>query len=555
MKFRRLTVLTTAAVLGLTLAACADNGEGSGSQGSSQTRSDDGRDMLETHGPEAIADADGSGLDVSARFFESADALVVSADSVAAQRRAAEEAISRSVPMVEFTGENSDAILAEAERLGADTVVTVGEVPGLVTEGTDITVENIPVDAAQAPAQEGETGVETPPAAPDEDPAAGEHPIDQGTAVDLETSPDEAQNEAHSAREQLVADVAGMAAGGEDHPVALPPIFVTEESSAASVATAKAAGGDVHLLDYPDPRITTESMELAAVGDTLALGGQFGDSAHYAEVVSLADNGELPGGGGLAFPGRRMVALYGHPSGEALGLMGEQPPAEAAARVEELVAQYQPLEEQPVIPAFEIIVTVASGDPGDDGNYSNEFPVEDYVSYIDAITEAGGYAVLDLQSGRATFLDQAKLYEELLKRPNVGLAIDPEWRIGPDEMPMQRIGNTTAEEVNEVSQWLADLTADNNLPQKVFIVHQFQSGMIEGRENVDTSHPELAFVLHADGHGTPDLKFGTWNVLQQGLVGEWFMAWKNFIDEDTPTFSPEQTYTEVDPRPWFVSYQ
>lgn len=549
MKFRRLTVLTTAAVLGLTLAACADNGEGSGSQGTSQTQSEDGRDMLETHGPESIADADGSGIDVSARLFESADEVVVSADNVDAQRKAAEEAISRSVPMLVSTKADSAAVLAEIERLGAEKVITVG-MDAQGEQFGDRELENIPVEAATP-----ETPTNTATPAPAEDPAAGEHPIDQGTAVDLETSPDDAQNENHTAREQLVADVAGMAAGGEDHPVALPPIFATEESSAASVATAKAAGGDVHLLAYPDPRITTETMELAAAGDTLALGGQFGDSAHYAEVVSLADNGELPGGGGLAFPGRRMVALYGHPSGEALGLMGEQPPAEAAARVEELVAQYQPLEEQPVIPAFEIIVTVASGDPGDDGNYSNEFPVEDYVSYIDAITEAGGYAVLDLQSGRATFLEQAKLYEELLKRPNVGLAIDPEWRIGPDEMPMQRIGNTTAEEVNEVSQWLADLTADNNLPQKVFIVHQFQSGMIEGRENVDTSHPELAFVLHADGHGTPDLKFGTWNVLQQGLVGEWFMAWKNFIDEDTPTFTPEQTYTEVDPRPWFVSYQ
>jgi hypothetical protein len=32
------------------------------------------------------------------------------------------------------------------------------------------------------------------------------------------------------------------------------------------------------------------------------------------------------------------------------------------------------------------------------------------------------------------------------------------------------------------------------------------------------------------------------------------MAWKNFYDEDTPTFTPEQTM-EVDPAPWFVSYQ
>ena len=30
--------------------------------------------------------------------------------------------------------------------------------------------------------------------------------------------------------------------------------------------------------------------------------------------------------------------------------------------------------------------------------------------------------------------------------------------------------------------------------------------------------------------------------------------YKNFIDEDTPTFTPQETF-EVEPKPWFVSYQ
>ena len=42
--------------------------------------------------------------------------------------------------------------------------------------------------------------------------------------------------------------------------------------------------------------------------------------------------------------------------------------------------------------------------------------------------------------------------------------------------------------------------------------------------------------------------------MRQGLDEDWFMAWKNFIDEDKPTFTPEQTYG-IEPRPWFVSYQ
>ncbi|MFX6331031.1 hypothetical protein ABTF76_22515, partial [Acinetobacter baumannii] len=67
-----------------------------------------------------------------------------------------------------------------------------------------------------------------------------------------------------------------------------------------------------------------------------------------------------------------MIATYGHPSGPALGQMGEQPPAEAVNVVKEWVRQYQELTDEKVIPAFEIIATVASSDPGDDGNFTNE---------------------------------------------------------------------------------------------------------------------------------------------------------------------------------------
>ena len=198
---------------------------------------------------------------------------------------------------------------------------------------------------------------------------------------------------------------------------------------------------------------------------------------------------------------------------------------------------------------------MASEFPGDDGNYSNETPMEDIAPYVDAIVDAGGYAVIDLQPGQGNFLEQAKIYEELLKQPNVGLALDAEWKLNPGEQPLSRIGSATAAEINEVADWLAALVRDNNLPQKALILHQFQVGMYPDRENIVTGQPELAWVLHADGHGLPEQKFDTWNILRQGLDPNYFMAWKNFIDEDSPMFTPEQTYADVNPRPWFVSYQ
>ena len=174
---------------------------------------------------------------------------------------------------------------------------------------------------------------------------------------------------------------------------------------------------------------------------------------------------------------------------------------------------------------------------------------------MDAIVDAGGYAVIDLQPGQGSFLEQAKLYQDLLKRPNVGLALDAEWKLNPGEAPLSRIGSATAAEINEVADWLAQLVRDNSLPQKALVLHQFNVAMFPDRENIVTGQPELAWVLHADGHGVPEQKFETWDVLRQGLDPNFFMAWKNFIDEDFPTFTPEQTYRDVEPRPWFVSYQ
>lgn len=294
----------------------------------------------------------------------------------------------------------------------------------------------------------------------------------------------------------------------------------------------------------------SESQEQA----TGTQNGTAASSAAPEATPSPTQPPELIGGGTELFPDRRFVALYGHPGTPGLGALGEQGPEESAQRAIELTKQYQPFSEEKVIPAFEIIATTASSEPGPDGSYSSVSSVDHLMPYIEAAEKNGVYVVLDLQPGHSDFLSQAKIYEDLLKRPNVGLALDPEWRLAPGQVHMQQIGSVSAEEINETTDWLAKLTAENNLPQKAVILHQFSMSMIQNRENIKTDHPELELILHADGHGTPDLKMETWGVLQQGLPEDIHMAWKNFYDEDTPTFTPEQTY-DIEPKPWFVSYQ
>jgi hypothetical protein len=350
-------------------------------------------------------------------------------------------------------------------------------------------------------------------------------------------------------------------------PAPLSSLLVLAEGTAAdaaAVATARAAGARVLELNTTDPRATAESVQAIAdvvgrnastdgvspIDRVLALGSAFGPADRLRQRLATAATGvQLPGGGQLVFPGRRMVALYGHPGDPGLGVLGEQPVEAAIGRAQQLAASYQAYVSEPVVPAFEIIVTVATGRTG-----SRAHPVEKFRPWVQAAREAGVYVVLDLQPGDTHFLEQARLYEELLREPHVGLALDPEWRVQPGKAHLVQIGSVDAAEINEVGQWLAQLTRDHNLPQKVLMLHQFRLDMISNRSALVTDYDELRVVIHADGFGSPGAKHNTWHTLHIDAPANVVWGWKNFYDEDKPTFTPQETVT-VSPEIAFVSYQ
>jgi hypothetical protein len=326
----------------------------------------------------------------------------------------------------------------------------------------------------------------------------------------------------------------------------------------AATITARASGARLITLADTDPRADPAAIEALAgrpIEQVLAIGEGFDPPERLRNRLVVAATGvQLPGGGQLVFPGRRMVALYGHPGAPVLGVLGEQSLAETVQRAQQTAAEYEELVDEPVVPVFEIITTLASGSPGPAGDYSLRTPVEQLRPWVEAAAEAGIYVVLDLQPGRTDFLSQAKLYEELLAEPHVGLALDPEWRLRPDQVHLAQIGSVSAAEVNEVVEWLAELTRSHRLPQKLLVLHQFRLAMITDRGQVDTSHDELAVLIHADGHGNPGQKLATWRALRADPPAGVWWGWKNFYDEDQPTFSPKETVA-VDPSPRFISYQ
>ena len=432
---------------------------------------------------------------LSANLHTGSPSVVVAADEAAALERGAAVAAGLGVPLLL----PSPATAAEVRRLGAQEVLTVGPVAASWAQQTFTDRDDPQVREAGDPR-----------------PAAAEPP--DGTVV-------------------LVTGAAW---------------------ETAAVATARAVGAQVLTVPSGDPRADAAVVEALADGtptQVVGLGPAFAAGDVFAGRVEAARTGvQVPGGGQLPLAQRRLVALYGHPGTPSLGLLGEQPLQATLERAREVAAGYDGLGGLPAVPTLEIITTVASGSPGADGDYSNEVDPAELEPWVDAAGEAGIAVLLDLQPGRSDFLTQAKRYEALLRRPHVGLALDPEWRLGPGQEPLQQIGSVSAAEVDDVGDWLAQLVREDDLPQKVFLLHQFRTSMVRDRDLVDTTRDELVTVVHADGHGTPAAKTATYDALTAGDPPGLVWGWKNFLDEDTPTFTPAET-TAVDPSPVFVSYQ
>ncbi|GAA1745501.1 hypothetical protein GCM10009710_26920 [Aeromicrobium alkaliterrae] len=432
---------------------------------------------------------------VSRLLVEQADVVLVASTDVAPA--VAETARDHGLPALDAA---AVGLADEVERLDASTVVLVGTPPAGALDGVaDQVVTATPKDL---------------------------------TSVLAEHAPD-----------------ASTAQGGRD------TVVLTRDPGADALALATAGGAEVVSVPSGDPRSDPAVADrLRELGEqpTVVLGPDWVEPAYTLEVVRTQP--EQPGGGHTIFPGRHVVALYGSPGIPALGMLGEQDPAATVARTQEVVAQYAAISDRPVVGAFELIATIADADIGADGDYSREVPVETLRPWVDAAREAGLYVIIDLQPGRTDFLTQAQRYAELLKEPHVGLALDPEWRLTPDQVHLRQIGSVTGAEVDAVGAWLADLTRENDLPQKLFVLHQFSPLMISNREVVRSDRPELQVVVHVDGQGSPAAKVGTWNQLRAGAAPTIAWGWKNFVDEDLPMLTPEQTWG-IAPRPDLVTYQ
>jgi hypothetical protein len=445
---------------------------------------------------------------LTGELFKSAPVVVVAGSGPAAVGAAEKAALSARAPLLVTAGQPGTPLLAEVRELHPKAVLAVGL--GLASGALAAQLHGILVVARAALL-----------------PKTGAPPRLHGVAVLIRGA------------------AAGKPAAGQ-------------AAVTGAVTTARVAGAAVVTVTGYDPRADPAAIRALAKArprEVVAIGSGFGPASTLAARVAVAATGvQLPGGGQVLFPGHRLVALYGNPTTPALGVLGEQDLPASITRAKKVAAMYRPLSSVAVVPAFEIIATVAQGSPGPDGLYSYETPPSVLASWVHEATAAGLYVILDLQPGRADLLAQAKLYQALLEQPDVGLALDAEWKLQPGQLPLRQIGSVSITEVNSVVRWLAALTASHHLPQKLLVLHQFRLSMIADEQDLDTSHDDLAIVMHMDGQGTPSVKLQTWDAVTAAAPPRVFFGWKNFTVKDHPMLTPGETMANT-PAPVMISYQ
>jgi hypothetical protein len=269
-----------------------------------------------------------------------------------------------------------------------------------------------------------------------------------------------------------------------------------------------------------------------------------------ASEVTEDDGRRLCGGSPLV--GRRLIAYYGTPLGPGLGILGRNGLTTTLSLLKEQVQVYRDLDpDVQTIPVFHMVTTIADDFAGPDGDYNHRVPHDILRRWIDGIGAAGGWAVLDVQPGRADLNEEIELIEEFLLEPTVHLAVDPEFIVSAEEVPGEDLGRITGPQVNRV-QAQVDQIGRAIGQRKMLIIHQFDDRMIE-QKDVILDYPFVELVWDADGFGTPGSKIADYNQYRMEAGFE-YGGFKLFYEYDDPLMTEEEVLG-LEPPPTLVIYQ
>lgn len=336
----------------------------------------------------------------------------------------------------------------------------------------------------------------------------------------------------------LLAGCAGDPTAGQDQGSAGPAAAETDGVDATgapatqdgAVATG-AAGGDTDLDDATSTVV--------------------GDSADQTEAAAVV---ELPRGGTEFFPRFQLFGYSGAPLSEGLGRLGIGDLDERVVELEERGEEYAGGRD--IMPVLELIATIVHPVPGADGMFRTHQPDEIVDDYLAAARRHNGILLLNIQPGRADFIDEVKRWEDYLVEPDVGVALDPEWAVDEGQVPGEVYGRTSGEELDEVAAYLSGLVEEHNLPEKVMVYHQVHRDVVQDESEL-RPHDGVVIIKSVDGIGAPKDKVGTYDRVNKDMPEHVVAGFKLFYEEDAehgPIMTGEQVL-EMRPRPQYVLFE
>ncbi|HVX38071.1 MAG TPA: hypothetical protein VHB25_00765 [Gemmatimonadaceae bacterium] len=263
---------------------------------------------------------------------------------------------------------------------------------------------------------------------------------------------------------------------------------------------------------------------------------------------------------GSVLPGHRIVAFYGNPLAKGMGVLGQYPVDEMLAKLDTAVAAWQRADPStPVVPALQLITVVAQGGPGRDGKYRLRMDTTLIEKVYGWAQRKHALLFLDVQVGWSTIQQELPRLMPFLARPDVHLAIDPEFYMHYGRegiVPGKKIGQMDAKDVNWAAEQLRQLVTTNHLPPKVLVIHRFRTEMVMHASQIEVD-PRVQIVMDMDGFGPPWQKFESYRDYIDVDPVE-YTGFKIFFKQDAapgrPILMPFEVL-QLWPKPLYIQYQ
>ncbi len=262
---------------------------------------------------------------------------------------------------------------------------------------------------------------------------------------------------------------------------------------------------------------------------------------------------------GAILPFHRVVAYYGNLYSKKMGVLGEYDEEIMLAKLQAEVDKWNKADPNtPVLPALHYIAEVAQASAGSDGKYKAQMPDKEIDKVLAMAEKINAIVFLDIQTGLSTLQVEVPAFEKYLKMPNVHLGIDPEFYMkSSGKQPGTVIGTMDAADINFVTEYLARLVNENDLPPKILVVHRFTQKMVTNYKNIKTL-PEVQIVMNMDGWGGQAHKINTYKqyTYKEPVQFTGFkLFYKNDVKEEGSTLLTPEQLLNLTPVPVYIQYQ